>query len=116
MDPGLTTVRGSCKNALRSMPTPTDRVLAAVEALTDDAVAFTSALIAVPTVNPPGEAYEDCARLIGETLAGLEFDVEYYAAEGRPEHTRTHPRLNVIGTRRGRCARPLVHLNGHVDV
>ena len=93
-----------------------DRVLAAVDAIQDEAVAFTSALIRIPTVNPPGECYEDAARFIGGTLASLGFEIEYHAAEGRPEHTRTHPRLNVIGTRRGRTARPLVHLNGHFDV
>ena len=98
------------------MPNSTDRVLAAVDALTDEAVAFTSDLIRIPTVNPPGDRYEDCARFIGERLATFDFGVEYYAAEGRPEHTRTHPRLNVIGTRRGRSLRPLVHLNGHFDV
>ena len=98
------------------MASTADRVLAAVEALEDEAVAFTSALIRIPTVNPPGEYYEDCARFIGATLAALELAVEYHPAEGRPEHTRRHPRLNVIGTRHGRLARPLVHLNGHFDV
>ena len=93
-----------------------DRVLAAVDALADEAVAFTSDLIRLPTVNPPGDAYEDCARFIGDTLARFQFDVEYHAAEGRPEHTRAHPRINVVGTRRGRALRPLVHLNGHFDV
>ena len=44
------------------------------------------------------------------------FDVEYIAADGRPEHTARHPRVNVVGARRGRAPRPLVHLNGHFDV
>ena len=94
----------------------TDRVLATIDTLTDEAVAFTSDLIRMPTVNPPGELYEECARFIGDMLAGCQFEVEYHAAEGRPEHTRAHPRLNVIGTRRGRSLHPLVHLNGHFDV
>src|SRR5918993_429434 len=98
------------------MADPTDRVLAAVDALTDEAVAFTSDLIRIPTVNPPGDFYEDCARLIGEKLASTGVTVEYHAAEGRPEHKRAHPRLHVIGTRHGRSPRPLVHLNGHFDV
>lgn len=93
-----------------------DRVLATIDTLTDEAVAFTSDLIRMPTVNPPGDLYEDCARFIGETLARFELDVEYHAAKGRPEHTRAHPRINVVGTRRGRTQRPLVHLNGHFDV
>jgi succinyl-diaminopimelate desuccinylase len=94
----------------------TDRVLATIDTLTDEAVAFTSDLIRIPTVNPPGELYEECARFIGDMLARCRFEVEYHAAEGRPEHTRAHPRLNVIGTRRGRSIRPVVHLNGHFDV
>jgi succinyl-diaminopimelate desuccinylase len=93
-----------------------DRVLAAVDSAAAEIVEFTSALVRVPTVNPPGEAYEECARLIGARLADCAFDVEYHAAEGRPEHTSIHPRLNVVGHRRGRRPRPGVHLNGHFDV
>src|SRR3990170_1852724 len=101
------------------MPTtgaPADRVLRAVDDCVDEIVAFTSELIRIPTINPPGEAYEDCARAIGGRLASCGFEVEYFAAEGCPEHTRTHPRLNVVGLRRGRALRPAVHLNGHFDV
>jgi succinyl-diaminopimelate desuccinylase len=97
-------------------PAVIDRVTAAVDAITDEVVEFTADLIRVPTVNPPGEAYEDCARLIGDRLAACGFEVEYHAAEGRPEHTAAHPRLNVVGLRRGRALRPAVHLNGHFDV
>jgi succinyl-diaminopimelate desuccinylase len=93
-----------------------DRVLATVDTLVDEAVAFTSALIRMPTVNPPGDLYEECAHFIGDTLARCQFEVEYHPAEGLAEHTRTHPRINVVGTRRGRSLRPLVHLNGHFDV
>jgi succinyl-diaminopimelate desuccinylase len=94
----------------------TDRVLAAVDAAASELVAFTSDLIQIPTVNPPGDAYEDCARLIGDRLTQGGFEVEYHAADGRPEHTRAHPRVNVVGLRRGRALRPAVHLNGHFDV
>ena len=96
--------------------TAADRVLSAVDQAADEIVEFTSALVRIPTINPPGEAYEDCARLIGAMLERCDFSVEYHAAEGRPEHTTRHPRINVIGTRRGRTDRPLVHLNGHFDV
>jgi succinyl-diaminopimelate desuccinylase len=94
----------------------TDRVLASVDAVADEAVAFVSDLVRVPTVNPPGELYDDCARLIGRRLAACGFELEYHAAEGRPEHTPLHPRINVIGTRPGKFPRPVVHLNGHFDV
>jgi succinyl-diaminopimelate desuccinylase len=93
-----------------------DRVFSKIDDAAGEIVDFTSALIRVPTVNPPGEAYEDCARLIGESLQAKAFEVEYFPAEGRPEHTRSHPRINVVGLRRGRSLRPAVHLNGHFDV
>lgn len=93
-----------------------DRVLAAVDACADEIVDFTSALIRIPTINPPGAHYPDCAEFIGARLASCGFTVDYVAAEGRPEHTARHPRVNVVGRRRGRVARPTVHLNGHFDV
>jgi len=99
-----------------SAATTIDTVLRQVDALAEEAVAFTSAMIRIPTINPPGDLYEECARFIGHVLADCGFETEYYAAEGRPEHTVAHPRVNVVGTRRGRSERPLVHLNGHFDV
>ena len=106
---GASAERRICRCLLHSAhhmtaASPIDRVLREVERATDEVVRFTSDLIRVPTVNPPGEFYEDCARLIGDHLERLEHDVEYFAAEGRPEHTPRYPRLNVVGTRRGQLA------------
>jgi succinyl-diaminopimelate desuccinylase len=94
---------------------PIDRVLEEVDRAADEIVAFTADLVRIPTVNPPGDAYEECARFIGDRLAAARFDVEYIVAEGRPEHTARHPRVNVVGARRGGPGR-VVHLNGHFDV
>ena len=66
-------------------------------------------------MNPPGEEYEACAHFIGDDLKRRGFEVEYIAAEGLREHTVRHPRVNVVGTRRGGPG-PVVHLNGHFDV
>ena len=93
-----------------------DRLLGTIDACADEIVDFTASLIRFPTINPPGDAYEDCARFIGGRLSACGFEVDYVAAEGRPEHTASHPRINVIGTRGDRSARPAVHLNGHFDV
>src|SRR5579864_3540699 len=93
-----------------------DRIVAEVDRAADEIVAFTSGLVRIPTVNPPGEHYEACAHFLGDFLKKLRgFDVEYIAAEGRPEHTVRHPRVNAIGSRRGGPG-PVVHLNGHIDV
>ncbi|HEV3486549.1 MAG TPA: acetylornithine deacetylase/succinyl-diaminopimelate desuccinylase family protein, partial [Vicinamibacterales bacterium] len=97
-------------------PHAIDRIVKAVDDAADEIVAFTSDLIRIPTVNPPGDWYVDCARLIGSRLAQCGFEVDYVAAEGRPEHTPQHPRVNVVGRQRGASLRPLVHLNGHFDV
>lgn len=99
-----------CMSDLRS------RVLREAEALRDEAVAFTCELVRIPTVNPPGEHYEACARAIGARLEEGGFAVEYHAATGRPEHTPEHPRVNVVGARAGSGPGPVVHLNGHLDV
>jgi succinyl-diaminopimelate desuccinylase len=92
-----------------------DRVVAEVDRAADEIVQYTADLVRIPTVNPPGDAYEACAHFIGADLQRRGFDVEYIAAEGLPEHTARFPRVNVVGARRG-GAGPVVHLNGHFDV
>lgn len=101
---------------MRVAASTADRVLAAVDAAAEEILDFTAALIRLPTVNPPGDAYPDCARLLGDKLTDCGFDVDYIVPDGRPEHTAAHPRMNVVGLARGRHARPAVHLNGHLDV
>lgn len=93
-----------------------ERVLREVDALRDEVVEFTAAMVRIPTVNPPGENYVECAHFIGDRLKSLGLELEYHEATGRPEHTKEHPRLNVIGSRRGEAKGPVVHMNGHFDV
>jgi len=93
-----------------------DHVIGEIDRAVDEMVAFTTALVRIPTINPPGEAYEPCARLLGDRLGDGGFDVEYIVADGRPEHSSRYPRVNVVGTRRGSTRGPVVHFNGHTDV
>ena len=97
-------------------PRREDRVLAEVEAARDEIVAFTAEMIRIPTVNPPGERYRDCADLIGRRLETTGLAVEYVEAEGRPEHTAEYPRVNVVGRGAAFPGGPRLHLNGHFDV
>ena len=63
-----------------------------------------SDLIRIPTVNPPGEAYEDCARLIGARLAAVSGSRSNTSPPtAGPSTPPTHPRVNVVGARRGRA-------------
>src|SRR6266498_2016821 len=92
------------------------KVFARVESMTSEMVDFLRELTSIPTVNPPGENYVPCAELLGACLHDFGYDIEYVAAEDRPEHTRQHPRVNVIGRLAGKAPRPLLHFNGHFDV
>jgi succinyl-diaminopimelate desuccinylase len=101
--------------------TPLEReVLEHVEDLADDMVAFTRALVRIPTVNPPGERYAECAELIASRLEEFGYTVERIAAEGLPEHTKEHPRINVVGTVKSDSVlspqSSVLHFNGHYDV
>lgn len=91
-------------------------VLNRLESMTGEMLEFLRELIRIPTVNPPGDNYRDCAELIGSRLREFGYDVSYIEAEGRPEHTARHPRVNVIGSLQNGPARPVLHFNGHFDV
>jgi succinyl-diaminopimelate desuccinylase len=93
-----------------------DRIVDQVDRAADEIVQFTRDLVRIPTVNPPGDEYDACARFLGGVLARHGFDVEYVVAESNEAHSIRYPRVNVIGTRHGSHNRPGVHLNGHIDV
>jgi succinyl-diaminopimelate desuccinylase len=97
------------------MTTLADRIIGEVDRASDEIVCYAADLVRMPTINPPGDAYDACAHFIGEDLRQRGFEVEYIAADGRPEHTAARPRVNVVGSRRGGNG-PVVHLNGHFDV
>ena len=53
-----------------------------IESKRDELVALARDLVRIPTVNPPGDAYRECAEFIGRRLAARGFSVEYVRAEG----------------------------------
>lgn len=79
-------------------------------------VELTRDLIAFPTINPPGEAYEPCAKYIGARMAQRGFEIEYIRAENSPGDSQRYPRINVVCRREGARAGPCVHFNSHIDV
>jgi len=95
---------------------PIGAVLTAIESRRDELVALTQELVRIPTTNPPGDGYRECAETIGRRLARRGFAVEYVRGLGTPGDSDRYPRVNVVarrdGTRPGRC----VHFNGHIDV
>ena len=91
-------------------------LLADIAARQSDLIELTQALVRIPTVNPPGDAYEACARLLGERLRSRGFEVQYIRALGAPGDSDTHPRWNVVARISGPRAGPCVHFNSHLDV
>ena len=91
-------------------------ILGAVEAIAEEMVDFLQGLVRIPTVNPPGEEYRAGAEFIGARLKDFGYDCQFVTADGRPEHTAQHPRINVIGHLASGGAGPRLHFNGHFDV
>lgn len=92
------------------------RLFQRIDAARDDLVRLTQDLIRFPTINPPGDAYEVCARFLGKRLADRGAAVEYVRGLGEPDDTDLHPRINVIGRFSGAKPGPCIHFNGHIDV
>lgn len=82
----------------------------------DALAALTADLVRIPTINPPGDAYEACARFLGERLAGHGFAVEYLRAEGALGDSDRYPRTNIVARIEGDGPGPCVHFNSHIDV
>lgn len=91
-------------------------VASRVDEMSGEMIEFLQRLVRIPTVNPPGENYADCANLIGAKLKEFGYEVEFITAEGLPECTSQNPRVNVIGRMKGARANPALHFNGHIDV
>lgn len=91
-------------------------LLARIADRTGELVALTQALIRIPTLNPPGDAYRPCAEYLGERLRRKGFQVEYIRAEGSPGDSDRYPRWNVVARWEGKRPGPCVHFNGHIDV
>ncbi len=99
------------------MTPDTDALLVRIDAKREELIALTQELVRIPTVNPPGDAYEACARVLGERLRKRGFAIEYIRAEGAPGDKDSHPRINVVARYQGSISGgENVHFNGHIDV
>lgn len=92
------------------------RLIDHIAAQGDTLAALTADLVRIPTVNPPGDGYEACARFLGERLAKRGFSVEYLRAEGAKGDSDAYPRTNIVARIEGDGDGPCVHFNSHTDV
>ena len=59
-----------------------ERVLISVDSLQEEILSFLQGLVAIPTINPPGENYVVCAEYIGAKLGEFSYDISYVSAYG----------------------------------
>jgi succinyl-diaminopimelate desuccinylase len=102
-------------------PEPRNRVRSALGELEADALRFLQGLVHIPTENPPGRSYVECAHYLGDHLAELGYIVAYPTVPAEElsilaPHGEGLPRVNVVATLPGGPARPVLHFNGHYDV
>lgn len=99
-----------------TIPLDHDTLRARVRSKEQELVAFAQALVRVPSLNPPGEAYLEACELLGNRLKKRGFQVQYIRGEGAPGDSDRYPRWNVIARREGRTPGACVHFNSHIDV
>jgi succinyl-diaminopimelate desuccinylase len=75
----------------------------------DAIVAFAGDLIAIPTENPPGAAYDECVERICAELEAL--GIDFNVLETGDDDTRRRAIVAGVGDRG-----PLLYLHGHYDV
>lgn len=93
-----------------------DQIFELIASRRDEMASLTADLVRIPTINPPGDVYDDCARFLGTRLAARGFKVEYLRAEGALGDSDRYPRTNVIARIEGTAPGPCVHFNSHIDV
>lgn len=92
-----------------------------IEAHQDTLVTYLSDLIRIPTVNPPGTDYKELAAYCAQILRELSLDPQVLEVPNEElpalaPQAAGHSRYNVVAKRRGRSAKPGLHLSGHYDV
>jgi succinyl-diaminopimelate desuccinylase len=98
-----------------------EALLAAVDELAPRLVELLQELIRIPTVNPPGDGYEELCAALRATFDGLGYETEIVRVpEGRLAELAPlgggRPRPSLLATLDGPRPGPTVHLNGHYDV
>jgi succinyl-diaminopimelate desuccinylase len=93
-----------------------DALMTEIEDRAAEVAALTSALIRIPTLNPPGLHYHDACALLGERMRARGWLVEMIRAEGALGDSDAYPRWNVVCRLEGRSPGETVHFNSHHDV
>jgi succinyl-diaminopimelate desuccinylase len=98
-----------------------ERIFEAVDSLADEMVGFLAAIIRIPTINPPGENYEEFVEYFDRHLSNLGYETEVlHVPKDRLDelapHAEGRPRPNLVARLGDASSGPTIHLNGHYDV
>lgn len=89
---------------------------------TDELVALLQRLVRVPTVNPPGDNYDQVTQLLTRELEDAGMTARRLTVPPKeckkilPPEQHGFPRYNVLGRLAVRGARKTIHFNAHYDV
>ncbi len=87
-----------------------------IDAMEDDLVALTQALVRIPTLNPPGDNYRAICDFLAAYLSPHGFETRLIRATGTPGDSDAYPRWNLVARREGASPGDCVHFNSHHDV
>jgi succinyl-diaminopimelate desuccinylase len=88
----------------------------------DQLLSFLKEMIAIPTVNPPGDLYGPATELLTERLQRLGLETKRYEVpmsllrNKLPEGQPLLPRYNILGKWKVPGATKTIHFNSHYDV
>jgi len=85
-------------------------IFQSIRSCRDEILDFTKALVAVPTENPPGTAYETCVRLLTQKLDEIDLDSKIIKVPAAGKH----PRYCIVSSH-GKGKKTL-YFHGHYDV
>ncbi|KAB2647024.1 MAG: M20 family metallopeptidase [Verrucomicrobia bacterium] len=83
---------------------------------------FLGDIIRVPTVNPPGDKYDQMTALLSSKLTSLGLTTKRYSVpksilkDALAPEFLNYPRFNVLGKLKGKNSKRTVHFNAHYDV
>jgi succinyl-diaminopimelate desuccinylase len=97
------------------------RVCKRISSLEGEVVSLAKELISVPTADPPGENYDECAKVIADYLktVGAQVEILQVPLESlslNPQTGEPMSRPNVVAEIKGAKKGPVLHYNGHYDV
>lgn len=92
------------------------QLLDSIDARREDMIQLTVDLLAIPTINPPGDGYRAICEYLQARLKPQGFEVKLLRATGAVGDSDRYPRWNLIARHEGKYSGDCVHFNSHTDV